>query len=169
MGTVQRVAPLVAFGHCQPFAFDRSRVWIPRCISRAKIETARVENARENCMEHRQMEAEELYNEGRLAYHAGRFNEAIGWFKSSLRLQEHFKSREMLAACCAAVGDTDAALANLELAYQLNEKSSKTACLLAKALLDAGNPGRAREIVETCLRLDSDYGPAKRFLEGLEH
>lgn len=113
------------------------------------------------------MEAEELYNAGRLAYEAGRLNEAMDLLERSLRLQDHFKSRELLAACCAAVGDTVAALANLELAYQLNEKSSKTACLLAKALLDAGNPGRAREIVETCLRLDKDYGPAKRFLDGL--
>ena len=113
------------------------------------------------------MEAGELYNEGRLAYEAGRFDEAIDWFQKSVRLQEHFKSREMLAECFKAVGGSDAALANLEIAYQLNEKSGKTACLLAGALRDAGNLGRAREVVEAYLRHDRDYGPAKRFLEGL--
>jgi tetratricopeptide (TPR) repeat protein len=113
------------------------------------------------------MGAEELYNEGRLAYDAGRFDEAIDWFQRSVRLQEHFKSREMLAACFTAVGATDAALENLELAWQLNEKSGKTACLLARALRDAGNFGRAREVVEAYLSHDKDYGPAKRILEAL--
>ena len=111
--------------------------------------------------------SEGLYNEARLAHEAGSYRDAIELLEKSVKISEHFKARELLGVCFGEIGDIGKAIENLELAYRMNEKSSKTACLLAQLLLNSGNLSRCKEIVERVLQNHLDYGPAKRLLNEL--
>jgi tetratricopeptide (TPR) repeat protein len=106
--------------------------------------------------------AEELYNEGWLAHKAGSFRDAILFLERSLALKEHFKARELMGVCLKESGDIQGALLNFELAYKLNEKSSKTGCLLADILLETGRVNQAKEVVDQVLLNHPGYGPAVR-------
>lgn len=109
--------------------------------------------------------AEELYNQAWLFHKSGNFQGAIDLLAESLSLREHYKSCELLAVCYQEIGESRKALQHLEQAYKLNERSSKTACMLAQHLFDSGDIHRCKAMVEKVLQNHKDYGPAKRLLE----
>jgi len=110
-------------------------------------------------------DSEEFYNQAWLFHKTKRYQDAITSLKESLALKEHYKSYELLAVCCQEIDKISEALEYLEQAYKLNEKSSKTACLLAQLLLDSGDNYRSKTIAEKVLENHKDYGPARRILE----
>ena len=110
---------------------------------------------------------EELYNRAWLLHKAGHYRDAIGFLENSLTIAEHYKSCELLAICYREIGEIEIAIEYLERAYKLNEKSSKTACLLAQHLLTVGEIYRSKIIVEKVLKNHHGYGPAIRILEQL--
>ena len=109
-----------------------------------------------------------LYNQAWLAYKDCRYVDAIALLEESLKAHGHFKSCELLGVCLLEIGNSDQALQRFEQAFLMNEKSSKTGCLLAQQLLDSGDASRSREIVEMVLLNNTSYGPARRLLQQLD-
>lgn len=109
----------------------------------------------------------EYYNQAWLAFQSTLYKNALELLERSIAIDEHFKTRELMALCHKELGNIPAAIDNLELAYKLNEKSSKSACLLAELLVSVGEISRARALLEKVLCRQYEYGPAKRLISQL--
>lgn len=112
--------------------------------------------------------AHDLYIKAKEIIDEGKLEDGIKLLLESASFNEHFKTRELLGVCYRDIGDFENALINLRIAYRLNQKSSKTACLLAQTLLNNGEFIECKKIIELVLFNHTDYGPAKAIQFKLE-
>lgn len=105
--------------------------------------------------------AHELYINAKEIIDEGKLEDGIQLLLESASFNEHFKTRELLGICYGDIGDFENARINLRIAYSLNQKSSKTACLFAQTLLSSGEIIECKKIIELVLINHTDYGPAR--------
>src|SRR6187401_2399160 len=84
------------------------------------------------------MISEDKYYRARELMASGHYPEAILALHDSLAAGDHFKTRELLAACYRHQGAVDDAVHELRAALLLNPRSNKTEVLLAEMLSGQG-------------------------------
>jgi tetratricopeptide (TPR) repeat protein len=99
------------------------------------------------------MNADDLYHKGRLAMEAGDLQDAISSFRQSIAEWPHFKTLELLGECLLRLNQPREAIVPLAAATALNRQAHAPA-LLARAFLELGTYGDARDQAEEALRRD---------------
>ena len=107
------------------------------------------------------------YLKGNEALEKGQTEEAVSYYKKSLKLSQHYKTYYKLYECCSAIGQYDMAFHYLESAYLLNKKSDKTAAEYAAALSDKGRADEARTILIDTLKRNPCYKKAAEMYNNL--
>lgn len=91
----------------------------------------------------------------------GRFDLAVGYYLTSIRLEKHFKTYERLYECYSKLHQTELAHYFLELAYEENPNNDKTAFLYALCMVGENRADRAKEILLSILGRNPDYKKAR--------
>lgn len=104
----------------------------------------------------------ELYCQGLDQFEKGNLDESLDLFLESLSLNRHFKTFERIYNIYVQKGMKKEAFEAITNAYNENTKNLKVACEYAKVLSMNGELKRALSIIEGILRINSNYGPAKK-------
>ncbi len=109
-------------------------------------------------------EAQRYYNLGMDKFEQGKFSEALGYFKKSSILENHFKTFDRIAVTLVKMGKHTEALDYSEKAFLLNENNDKVAINLSEILIKLENYERAFNIASIVLKRNPSYGPAKNIV-----
>jgi len=101
------------------------------------------------------------YKLGKSLNLAGRNPEALESVKQALIINERYEPALKLSGQMKMdMGNDEAAGKDFEKLIQANRKYFSAYVELAKILVREGHPGKAREVLKTCLRMNSRYKPA---------
>ena len=94
-------------------------------------------------------------------------SEALELFQKSLALDKHFKTLEKISFCYQQLGSINTALKYIELAFNANPRNNKTAYIFAEQLKRNGNTAKAKEILQSILKVNPSYKKAKMLLNDI--
>lgn len=94
-------------------------------------------------------------------------SEALKLFQKSLMLDKHFKTLEKISLCYQKLGSINMALKYIELAFDANSRNNKTAYIFAEQLKRNGNTAKAKEILQSILKVNPSYKKAKMLLNDI--
>lgn len=106
------------------------------------------------------------YQQARLLYDQGRFEDALPLFADSARMHPHSKSYELYGECLLRLGRPAEAVLPLAAACALN-RGARPRVLLARSLTQIGKVGEARSWLAEALERQPGYGPAVAALDEL--
>ena len=94
-------------------------------------------------------------------------SEALELFQKSLALDKHFKTLEKISFCYQQLGSINTALKYIELAFNANPRNNKTAYIFAEQLKHNGNTAKAKEVLQSILKVNPSYKKAKVLLNDI--
>ena len=94
-------------------------------------------------------------------------SEALELFLKLLALDKHFKTLGKISLCYQQLGSINLALEYIESAFNGNPRNNKTAYIFAEQLKRNGNTAKAKEILQSILKVNPSYKKAKMLLNDI--
>ena len=94
-------------------------------------------------------------------------SEALELFLKLLALDKHFKTLGKISLCYQQLGSINLALEYIESAFNANPRNNKTAYIFAEQLKRNGNTAKAKEILQSILKVNPSYKKAKMLLNDI--
>jgi len=112
-------------------------------------------------------EAITLYDEAVYKAEIGNIDDAIDLAIRSSKIELHQGTAFRLSLWYSIKENRDEALKWAGLAFALNPRHSQIGLRFAEECNHRGNTDRAKEVLESVLRINQDFGPAKKLLAQL--